>query len=155
MIKLSDAIRKGSAMRPASESGWNDVGPNGEIRTCALVAAAEAAGIFMFENGGFVMGPMGDPGNYQDDDARVGGKPVLSAQLPKEWMLITDALEYPPCCCSHVGGRDTVMQIIWHLHDIHQWKREEVADWIELVEAKIQSRIKQNEAAAQAELQKV
>lgn len=163
MNRLSDAIREGSQMRAASESGWTDLGPDGKIRTCALVAACEAAGIFMMENGCLVMGPMGTPGNYEDEDQRVGGKPTLSAQIPKEWMVIVDALEYPPCCCSHEGGKATVIMIIWHLHDVHRWKREEVADWIELLEAKILSRIKQNEAAAaaapspagQAEMQKV
>ncbi len=154
MKSLSDAIREGSRMRSASENGWTDVGPDGRVRSCALVAAAEAAGIFMEENGCLVMGPMGVPGDYESEDQRVGGKPVLSAQLPKEWTLITNAMEFPPCCCSQAGGRASVVMIIWHLHDVHQWKREEVADWIELLEAKIHSRLKAAADTTRTEMQK-
>jgi hypothetical protein len=147
-MKLSDAIRGGAKRRPASESGWADVGPDGEVRTCALLAAAEEAGIFMVENGQMVMGPNGRPSGAKVDP-REGGEPALSAKMPEDWNPVTMALELPPCACSQHGFLAEVIVIIWHLHDIHRWSREAVAEWIGTIEEKIEARLAHNQQVSE------
>ncbi len=154
-MKLSTAIRVGSKMHAASEHGWNDVGPDGRARTCALVAAAEGAGLYtIFSNicmkGPNWLEPDGRNGAHRAGASNDGDPGTLSTRLPDEWLLITQALELPPCPCKKYGMKADVMVLIWHLHDMHQWSREAVAEWIATVEKKVEARIAQNEAARQA-----
>ena len=71
--------------------------------------------------------------------ARVpGGRRTLA--LPAEWGVTTSEVILPPCACASRGGSATVEVIIWHLHDMHRWSREAVAEWIGTVEDSIQER---------------
>lgn len=150
-MKLSEAIREGSKMHPQSDSGWNDRGPDGQVRTCTLMAAALAAGLYEWYDGQFIYGIHATEGDYSEDK-RTGERPSKSVMAPAEWMVVTLALELPPCACARFGIKDEVMPIIWHLNDVHHWSREAVAEWIEIVENVIEARIASNNRKALAKL---
>ncbi len=153
-MKLSDAIRVGCKMHAPSEHGWNDFGPDGDVRTCALVAAAEGAGLFTVLGHTFLKGPNWIEPTQIDQNQRAGtpapGTPGLfSTRLPDEWLQVISAIELPPCPCKKFGLKADVMMLIWHLHDMHQWSREAVAEWIKTIEKKVDGRIAQNERTRQ------
>ncbi len=148
-MKLSTAIRVGAKMRPASKRGWSDVGPDGAIRSCALVAAAEGAGLFTIIGNYVVRGPNWMEPFGDSTVARDERKPSLSSRMPDEWLLVTSSVEIPPCPCGKLGVPGEVMLVIWHLHDIHGWSREAVAEWIETIETKVEGRIADREALRQ------
>jgi hypothetical protein len=148
-MNLSTAIRVGAKMRAACESGWTDIGPDGQARTCALVAAAEGAGLFTINGSVIQRGPNWRPPVEGFEDARgyeVPQQAGLSSGLPDEWRLVTNAEEVPPCPCGKYGITGSGMHLIWHLHDVHQWSREAVAEWIETVEKKIAASMAHDEA---------
>lgn len=132
MKALSELVREGSKLRSASHSGWCDNGPDGQPRTCALLAAYEAAGMLMFESGLLAYGPNAVLG-HGDYDARTGKKCTHSIKIPDEWVKTLDTIVELPCACEdgvlrHANG------IVWHLHDYHHWSREAVAEWLETIE---------------------
>lgn len=137
-MKLSEAIRVGSKLRPASERGWVDYGPHMELRSCAMMAAAEAAGLFVCEGNRFVPGP--DAALTPDLVDQRTGEPFFgdSVAVPEDWQRVTRSTRIPPCACGTRGVRGGVMELIWHLHDVHRWSREAVAEWIETVEKDIE-----------------
>lgn len=147
-MKLSEAIRVGARMRPADERGWTDRGPDGSLRTCALSAAAEGAGIFTTIGESMIPGPNWLKPEAEDsvvrDESQKGG---IKSRVPDEWAAVTSSRELPPCAC---GQRfyvlDVVMTLVWHLHDVHGWSREAVAEWIETIEKKIEKRAAEQEA---------
>lgn len=146
-MRLSEAIRVGARMRAASERGWNDAGPDGQIRTCALVAAAEGAGLFTIVGNCVIPGPNWLEPLKGDAIARdEAEKPCLKSRMPDNWHLITSSIEAPPCPCGKFGVKDLVMVLIWHLHDVHAWSREAVAEWIETLERAFDERIAGTEA---------
>ena len=148
-MKLSIAMRRGSKLREASERGWNDIGPNGELRSCALMAAAEAAGLFMVEDGAFVMGPYGVP-SKDSTNYRSGGVAEVTVQAPPHWETLLERMELPPCLCAEHGGEAQVIILIWHLHDMHRWSREAVAEWIEMLEGNLEHKdVKTQQPAAE------
>jgi len=147
MMKLSEAIRVGSKMHPASECGWNDVGPNGEIRTCALLAAAEGAGIFTFIGNVSMPGPnyrppQGPDQFIRDETVGMGTK----AAVPEEWNALLNTHEIPPCECKTLRMASPVLLLVWHLHDVHRWSREAVAEWIEMLENAMEAKAIAREA---------
>lgn len=142
-MKLSEAIRNGSKLRPASEHGWVDWDEKGNPRTCALVAACEATGLISHDGTTWHAGKDAHVSRPQHVDARTGvvEEPgAFAVVMPPEWSLISNAREIPPCPCKVHGLSDEVMTIIWHLHDIHRWSREAVAEWIGTVEEKVEKR---------------
>ena len=140
MLKLSDAIRKGSKLRAASESGWNDVSPTGQVRSCAIMAAAEAAGLFECVGDNFVpcQGVKQVPPTSCRGIEKVNKK-SRAVLMPDEWFRVTRTLELPPCACPKFGVEGVVLEIIWHLHDLHGWSREAAAEWIEVLEVKAEA----------------
>lgn len=141
MMKLSEAIRVGSKLRAASERGWSDLGPDGQLRTCALSAAAEGAGLFTMIGMTTIPGPnwlkpVEEDGVVRDESQTTG----VRSRVPDEWVAVTSRKEVPPC---HCGERfyilDTVMTLVWHLHDMHGWSREATAEWIETIEKRIEA----------------
>lgn len=147
-MKLSEAIREGSKKHPAAEYGWNDFGPDGEIRTCALLAAAEVYGLFIIENNVISRGPKWTPieygPNYPFDRSyayeRGPEKPDMTCRTPDEWYAIETTDEIPPCSCGNLRIPGEVFIIIWHLQDVHGWTREAVADWVEQAELRLDER---------------
>lgn len=142
-LKLSEAIRNGAKLRPPSERGWAEVDENGIAKTCALTAACEFAGLMYFDGKQWRLGTGKLSVQQALVDERTGEKmrsESFSMEIPAEWMKVTGEIEIPPCPCKVHHVRSLVMEIIWHLHDIHHWSREAVAEWIETLEEKIAKR---------------
>lgn len=148
--KLSDAIRVGAKMRPPSERGWNDVGPDGNYRSCAIMAAAEAAGLFTIVGSVAMKGPNYRPPALNNQQPARDDRPVgLAARLSDEWSLVLSRMAPAPCRCAKTEAlweSSQVLLIVWHLHDIHKWSREAVAEWIGVIENEIEAEIARTEA---------
>jgi len=136
--KLSEAIRLGSMLRGQSNSGWADLGPNGELRSCALIAAAEAVGLIVESNGGYMPS---ETCRYQNSageiDPRTGkrtGPTAFKFKYPEEWKDVRERMvTETPCGCS-IHRVIPVGAVIVHLHDKHHWTRELIADWVQIIE---------------------
>jgi predicted nucleic-acid-binding protein len=66
--------------------------------------------------------------------------------MPDEWAAVNLSRELPPCPCSKFYVLENVILLIWHLHDMHGWSREAVAEWVETIEKKIEARAVAREA---------
>lgn len=104
MLRLSEAIRLGSTMKPQGFFGFH---PNGGTQSCALGAAGDAIGITLV-----TIAPL--PKEWCDLN-RIHPLPPC-----------------PVDGCS--GVRITFLGTIAHLNDDHRWTRERIADWVELHE---------------------
>ena len=113
-MKLSEAIRLGAMLSPQGYDGDVD----GETR-CALAAACDAVGI------------KGIPGRSYSRDRLVVNYREVEKRFP-----ITSNLTTCPCHeCNVSGKRMIIVTIVWHLNDFHRRTREQIADWVETVEA--------------------
>jgi hypothetical protein len=101
-MTFSDAIRLGAMLKPQG-FGPRALGD----RTCALAAAAEAAGIAF------------------PDAWRTINYPGLQA----EWPMLRRSTGCPICAFPA-----SMLVIIWHLNDQHRWTRESIADWVDAFE---------------------
>lgn len=109
-MKLSEAIRLGAMQFPQGGGGWMD----GETR-CALAAASEASGI----KGIGVM----------DAYMRVRQSINYNA-MEHRYPILTIRVEMP------VFGIEVPLSgAIWRLNDYQSWTREQIADWVETIEA--------------------
>ena len=104
-MQLSTAIRLGALLKPQAFHG-----PSGSLNlkdqptTCALAAAAEAI-----------------------------GEDVLYAGL--EWHARWPVSERFVVCPSHACPfAKSLITVIAHLNDGHQWTRDRIADWVESIE---------------------
>lgn len=101
-MQLSEAIRLGAMTHPQGFDHYEREG-----RTCALGAAANAAGVRRANC----------------------GEPCVS----ERWPFLNDVIAPCPACgdvidVCELGG------IITHLNDDHRWTREAIADWVSTVE---------------------
>lgn len=105
MMKLSEAIRAGSMLKP---QGFGPLsGHPSAPFTCALGAAYEAVGMKRL--------------------------PMALTHLPISWMRIFAVTsEACPACFPHV--KVAMPWIIAHLNDGHAWTRSQIADWVETIE---------------------
>lgn len=125
-MKLSEAIRLGSLLRPQKLRGnlsTNGV-PIGQItswdqvtETCALTAALQAIGRVWRRCDGVMGGVRGDT---------VPGTMIID--YPASWMFVV-----PPCPVCAKSWR-AVYNMVPHLNDDHEWTREQIADWVATVE---------------------
>lgn len=107
-MRLSEAIRLGAMLKPQGFSGI------GKDASCALRAAADAAGIEPFdETDGFLEEVV----DYME----------LQRRFP-----ITRARVQAPCSCADWG--EEFYQAIYHMNDFHKWTREQIADWVQTIE---------------------
>lgn len=137
-MEMSDAIREGSKLHPPTTSGWID-SKDGEVKTCALIAAAEAMGIIQFIGGVVMNLRPPEPGSL---DLRSGKPATWSFQYPTEWTALLTRMEPSPCDCPsqfefNAEKMSPVQTTIWHLHDVHRMTREAVAEWIGTIEDKM------------------
>lgn len=104
-MKLSEAIRLGAMLRPQGYYAMSDDG-----RTCAYGAAYEAVG--------FVI----------DDETRWPAAELIYATFP---LIAVLTMPCPEC------GQDAPApgMVVTHLNDRHRWTREDIADWVETIEA--------------------
>lgn len=109
-MKLSEAIRLGSMLRP---QGFGELCTerNGELATCALGAAEEAAA---------------EQFSGASDDTEGEGD---------VYTIFATTLDKKRACpaCKWVG-RQAVKHTIVHLNDDHLWTREQIADWVATIE---------------------
>lgn len=108
-MKLSEAIRLGAMMR---EQGFFSLFDGG--RSCALGAAMEAFGI--------------DCGADSLKAAR------LLTHFYDTLTILTHRVTLP-CCCNPNVREARVSTVIQHMNDSHKLTREQIADWVETIEA--------------------
>lgn len=108
-MRLSDAIRLGAM---ASEQGFGTIWDHG--KTCALGAAYLAAGLF---NRDHCVARGAASRTFPVIDVSIEQCPVYGGTVVR---------------CFH-GPKD-VVNVITHLNDIHEWTREQIADWVATVE---------------------
>lgn len=106
-LSLSQAMRLGSMLRPQAFGDYQD----GQ-GTCALAAAYEAVNQ--------------DPENDDGGDP-FGGIPERVNQRCQ--CPACKRIEYADDCGFAMG------YVIAHLNDDHRWTREQIADWVETIEA--------------------
>ncbi len=138
-MKLSEAMRRGAKLRAQAEKGWMDVSPEGDHRSCALIGAAEAAGMLKCDDSGWGVGENGEVSGIMTDSR--GGSVGLktSIKVPDDWRVVCERMELPPCKCdAHLEMR-AVQEIVMDLNDIHRWSREGIAEWVEVVENKMEA----------------
>lgn len=113
-MKLSEAIRLGSMLKPQSDGYFYRNGA-----TCAQGAALDAVGKLS----------LADP--VKDFNVSM----EMYQAMRDTWPWACDAHEGVscPCCCD----RGTVLETIPHLNNSsgHSWTREAIADWVETLEA--------------------
>lgn len=132
MMKLSEAIRLGSMIRPqAFGSIKTHPGSGRRAATCALGAGLEAIKAR-------VKVSIGRKGQFDTRGKPLEGRTVYTWNWPAELRPIVYALAEYPCLCgiSHPSLTAHVQTIIPHLNDVHRWTRQQIADWVEMVEAK-------------------
>jgi hypothetical protein len=119
-LKLSGAIRLGAMLKP---QGFGDRSADADgITSCALGAAYDAAGIM-------------DAHRVWDD---------LAVLFPILERFVGD-VKCP--VCDDLGEHDSAIP---HLNDDHKWTREQIADWVETIEAQYEQHAK-DELAARVE----
>jgi hypothetical protein len=113
-MKLSEAIRLGAMLSEPARNGRM----NGN-RRCALAAASDAAGIPP------VMVPGVGPCVSHDD-------------LVKRFPILSVVVHTPFRSWWSTGA---LLDAIWLLNDFHRWSREQIADWVETIEAQQEPRM--------------
>jgi hypothetical protein len=120
MIRLSEAIRLGSMLKPQIFGEATD-----GVGTCALMAGIEAAGLKLRP-----VRPE-EYGTPTDRAARSHAGDYV-VEFPPEWRWATFAGKRVDCpVCEQ---RESVYRLIPHLNDQHRWTREAVADFIATIE---------------------
>jgi len=122
MMRLSEAIRLGAALKPQAQ-GW----VVGMDATCALGAAMDAMGLLG-------QGRPASPDEIGTQNER--GETITAwsmvLDVPDDWKpLLWRDMACPEC---HIGGGN-LMAVIPHLNDWHKWSRERIAEWVGLLEA--------------------
>jgi hypothetical protein len=110
-IKLSDAIKLGAMLKPQGR-GADSISSADE--SCAIGAALDACGVPVSQ--------------------RLGRFGYVEANM--RWHFLFDMRDR---CCPECGLVANVMDIIWHLNDVHKLTREAIADFIATIEPVEQS----------------
>ncbi len=108
-MKLSEAIRLGAMLRPQAFFRLFDRGNGG---TCAMGAAADAIGALDHQL------------NCYTSD--------FKSKRPNEWRSLFGVNPLCPTCAMTHGS---VCEVIVCLNNDQRWSREQIADWVETVEA--------------------
>jgi hypothetical protein len=118
-MRLSEAIRLGAMTSPQG-FGVDSVNLDRDAPKCAWGAAIEAAGL---------------PSQRAAGGVSLRGEPPIGlvVTIPDEWLRIANQWTHCPECNTFRGY---VAYLIPHLNDEHRWTREQIAAWIETLEAK-------------------
>lgn len=113
-MKLSEAILKGSQIRPQGFDNYFVKWPDGTVRSCALGAAYEAiTGSSQVPDFDFIE-------KWPDEEAvKIATKNVSTNGV---------------CGCEMVSRVLPVANLVSHLNDHHKWTREKIAEWVSTVE---------------------
>lgn len=115
-MKLSEAIRLGAMVFPMGAGGWMD-----GTKRCALACASEAVGISGIITEQFHQVP-----------ARLG---INYDALRERWPILCKTVAVPPFWAGDWGSRRNLVEtIIWSTNDRRLKTREEIADWVEMLE---------------------
>ena len=135
MLTLSQAIRIGSLIRPQCFGATQNKVRGGIMQlfrmvdaSCAWGAAHEAGGITAVDlvaTEDFIPFRGITPVNQ--------GDLVRACVLPAQWAAASRRWEI----CLKCRKEDYVERLIAHLNDDHRWKRERIADWVEVIERKV------------------
>lgn len=121
-MRLSDAIRLGSTLRPQAFGGLvTMVKTDGQapvIGSCAMGAAAEALGIITIDVNG-----------HADVDTPAYERWWASFRAPLHLYSCPD----PKCTYTNRHSMCLNTAVV-HLNDAHCWTREAIADWVATVE---------------------
>lgn len=157
-MKLSEAIRLGSLMKPQLRGTYYDVRHRvrfggsfpwihieEEARSCALGAAYDAVGGMKFDTlpvGTLVMGRNGK-------NKRTLTKPESIIHNVPEWVGVLGITRVCPMC----GIVDQVTNLIPHMNDMHHWTREQIAGLVAESEAeyKLKDAVETEDAEMQLE----
>ncbi len=104
-MRLSEAIRLGAMLRP---QGFGDLWTSAGLRSCALGAALDAAGL------------------HEHEHAKSQALLAIAA------FPILDAAATCPSCAR--PALVNVGAVVVHLNDYHHWTREAIADWVARIE---------------------
>lgn len=109
--ELTEAMRKGAAVRP---QGFNDYFPSdtsGQLLSCALGAAFE-----------------GKEGQPERDVGVLDVRDLFFGRQPEP-----DNVRCPGANCGFLTNPyvDHLLSIVVHLNDTHHWTREAIADWLD------------------------
>ena len=130
-MRLSEAIRLGAMLKPQTTGHYRKAGA-----TCALGAAADAAGI------------------KRDMDNKLFLRfPILSIE---DWPEPPVKIQRPGFLASQ-GGQNpmSLYTVIWRLNDDAELTREQIADYVATIEARHDTRCAQYRAEAEAKYQEV
>lgn len=117
---------KGNLRQTVKVAKWWGLKSVQVAATCAWGAAIDAAGLTIklkpkdgsLSFGAPIRGAAIDSSDYYLD-------------VPPEWSRLLSITQQCPACA--LGGEGTVL--IAHLNDHHSWTREQIADWVETIEA--------------------
>jgi hypothetical protein len=107
-MKLSEAIRLGAMLKPQTVGSYSD-----ETGSCALGAALDAIGALT-------------------EDVEDMESSVMDPWLASLWPVAARRVACPAEGCYHQQRLDDT---VIDLNDDHGWTREEIAAWVETVEA--------------------
>jgi hypothetical protein len=120
-MRLSEAIRLGAMLKPQGENWLYMAG-----KTCALGAALDAAGALSFD----------EPDEYDDYEPLISRWPILRRPA------VSPVIEWQ-------NWKD-VSNIVMGLNDTCHWTREQIADWVETIEAQQEQPVTEQPALVEA-----
>ena len=129
-MRLSEAIRLGAMLKPQTTGHYRKAGA-----TCALGAAADAAGIKRDMNNKLFL-----------------RFPILSI---KDWPEPPVKIYLDPWDDRDGQRRMSLYTVIWRLNDDAELTREQIADYVATIEARHDTRCAQYRAEAEAKYQEV
>lgn len=127
-MRLSEAIRLGSLIRPQAYYAWFD----DDGSSCAIGAALEACGVpfkpVNNEQAGVILKEFQRSEYYQEFKQGLASSPTNcpvcgEAVLNGEWQ-------------KHV--KPNITSVIVHLNNDHRWTREQIAAWVETHEKPVE-----------------
>lgn len=115
-MSLSQAIRLGSMLKPKGRQGWMDA-----KSSCALAAASEAIGV---------------PGVRELDYASGTIRWTVDyTELGKRFPILNETVQGPAVLTGDRVERGCLLTAIWMINDTTDMTREQIADWVEGIEA--------------------
>ena len=112
ILKLSDALKLGATFRPQIKQRYFKDGGS-----CAMGAILETIGL-----------------EYKENDEGIDLVYIVERLDLKGWRhLLKQPTECPACHCKHnyyPDCNESVYSIIVVLNNLHNWTREQIADWL-------------------------
>ena len=116
-MRLAMAMRKGGRLYPQSRGRYGEIGPSGRVLgLCALGAAAAGAG-------------------WRVTDA-AKGEWDFERRLEQQWPSLEQPQTCPvPSCKDGRAPVGSLREVVVHLNDDHGWAVDQIADWLDAIDA--------------------